>query len=109
MNIMKIAEFLSRQKKPVTTVAIIEGAGVSQTAAYVCLKRLVDEGLAVSCQGASGGLRSHILAPGVSIDDVRRALDIDGKPHTPFGQLGVQARDVFDFAAKLGGAAVGGV
>ena len=48
-------------------------------------------------------------APGVSIDDVRRALDIDGKPHTPFGQLGVQARDVFDFAAKLGGAAVGGV
>lgn len=101
MNIIKVAEFLGRQPKPVSMAAVIEGAGVSQTTAYNCLRRLADEGLAVSLTAPGTTLRTHSLAHGVSADDVRRALGGDSQQHVPFGQLGVQARDVFDFAAKL--------
>lgn len=102
MNIIKVAEFLGRQPKPVSMAAVIEGAGVSQTTAYNCLRRLADEGLAVGLAAPGTNLRTHSLAPGVSADDVRRALSADGQQHVPFGQLGLRARDVFDFAAKVG-------
>ena len=105
MNIIKVAEFLGRQPKPVSMAAVIEGAGVSQTTAYNCLRRLADEGLAVSLSAPGTMLRTHGLAHGVSAEDVKRALCGDSQQHVPFGQLGLQVRDVFDFAAKVGCAA----
>ena len=102
MNIIKVAEFLASHGRAATMAAIIAGAEVSQTAAYMSIKRLADEDLVEST--TVDGVRMHALAPDVTVADVRRALKGDGQPQVPFGVIGYRVSSVFQLGAVLGGA-----